>query len=36
MSGWRYELGGKALLEFLDGDLSLSMDNMQLQLTRSD
>lgn len=30
LSGWRYQLGGKTLLEFLEGDLKLAIDDHQL------
>lgn len=33
LSGWRYELGGKTLLAFLEHSLSLSLKDHQLQLT---
>jgi len=32
MSGWRYELGGKALADFLDGKLRLGVEDQQLVL----
>lgn len=33
MSGWRYELGGRTLSEFLQGKVSASVENQQLILT---
>jgi ribonuclease D len=33
MSGWRYELGGRILSEFLQGKVSASVENQQLSLT---
>jgi ribonuclease D len=32
MTGWRYELGGKVLVEFLEGSLALSVSDNQLVL----
>lgn len=34
LSGWRYELGGKALVDFLDGQVVLSVNEMQFELKR--
>jgi len=32
MSGWRYELGGKVLAEFLEGKINLGVADQQLIL----
>lgn len=33
LGGWRYELAGKTLMDFLSGSLALSMSDQQLRLT---
>jgi ribonuclease D len=33
MSGWRYELGGKVLIQFLEGKISLGVADRQLVLS---
>ena len=33
MHGWRYELGGRVLMEFLQGELTASVHDRQLKLT---
>jgi hypothetical protein len=35
MSGWRYELGGRVLAEFLDGQLTAGVHDHQLTLVES-
>ena len=35
MHGWRYELGGRVLMEFLQGQLAASVHDRQLQLARA-